>query len=287
MHSKTRNSERQGHQTRQGAMESQELKSVFHRGSVGLLVALLAVVAATHAVVATSLTGKVIFTSTAATTCSVSVAVLSTATGSVLESVRANTEGAWEIECDRSDDDVLVLAWNSSTIGEIWIATASLASETWAFGEVSAATSLEEIREQCPSALGILVSVGIVDSAAISFEQLVDTLGEKLDSAVGTPVLVRSIHITYPTSGTEYEAGTRPVPTWTSENIGYFEKLMAEISYDGGQTWHYIGSRIGNDGTMSDWAAPEVDSEHCLLRLSSVETPEVVTVSEEFTIYTP
>jgi len=77
------------------------------------------------------------------------------------------------------------------------------------------------------------------------------------------------------------------VPTWTSENIGYSEKLMAEISYDGGRTWHYIGSRIGNDGTMSDWVVPEVNSEHCLLRLSSVETPEVFTVSEEFTIYTP
>jgi len=95
----------------------------------------------------------------------------------------------------------------------------------------------------------------------------------------------RTITITTPTASTSWQAGSSVTPRWTSENMGYTEKIKSEYSLDGGSAWVLIGSNMGNDGTMTNWTVPDANSDECLLRLTSVDTPEVFDVSEEFIIY--
>ncbi|MFC2095521.1 hypothetical protein ACFLSW_03680 [Candidatus Bipolaricaulota bacterium] len=94
----------------------------------------------------------------------------------------------------------------------------------------------------------------------------------------------RAILITVPNASTIWMPGALVTAQWNSIGIDRQEKMKAEYSVDGGETWVLIGTSIGNDGTLTDWAAPDVESTQCLLRISSVETPEILDVSEAFTI---
>jgi hypothetical protein len=79
-------------------------------------------------------------------------------------------------------------------------------------------------------------------------------------------------------------AGTTYKITWQSQ--GTIDNILIEFSIDDGETWSEVyPPNVGNTGEY-DWLVPMVDSQSCLVRLSSTVSPAVYDVSNgAFTIY--
>ncbi|NVO19219.1 MAG: T9SS type A sorting domain-containing protein [Bacteroidetes bacterium] len=72
--------------------------------------------------------------------------------------------------------------------------------------------------------------------------------------------------------------------SWTVENP-YSPANYIEFSTDNGETWELIGngSSQGNSGSF-DWITPNVDSDHCLIRISDSYAYSAVDTSAAFTV---
>lgn len=79
-------------------------------------------------------------------------------------------------------------------------------------------------------------------------------------------------------------AGTDHDITWNS--TGSIREVLIEFSIDSGQTWSEVRpANIGNTGSYS-WLVPIVDSEYCIVRISSADNLSTFDMSNlRFTIY--
>ena len=92
----------------------------------------------------------------------------------------------------------------------------------------------------------------------------------------------RSITINTPSASTTWTAGTTQTITWDSDNAG--TPFRVEYSTNGGASWTIFSSSTGNDGT-EHWPIPSgIDSDQCKIRLTSMQHPTLVEVSDTFTI---
>lgn len=88
-------------------------------------------------------------------------------------------------------------------------------------------------------------------------------------------------------NGAELLVAGSVVPVqWESE--GAVEQVLVEFSFDGGASWMGVfPANVGNTGQY-EWTVPAVDSEQCLIRVSSATQLSVYDTSDEpFTIFTP
>lgn len=81
-------------------------------------------------------------------------------------------------------------------------------------------------------------------------------------------------------------AGSVALIQWESE--GAVDQVLIEFSFDGGASWMGVfPANVGNTGQY-EWTVPPVDSEQCLIRVSSATQLAVYDTSDEpFTIVMP
>ncbi|MEW5827211.1 MAG: hypothetical protein AB1778_10320 [Candidatus Bipolaricaulota bacterium] len=92
-----------------------------------------------------------------------------------------------------------------------------------------------------------------------------------------------SISITVPSIYTSWTAGTMQTITWSSLNAG--TPFSIECSTDGGTSWTVLYNNTANAG-MQDWPIPsDIDSDECMIRLTSMQYPTVTTTSDTFEIH--
>jgi hypothetical protein len=93
-----------------------------------------------------------------------------------------------------------------------------------------------------------------------------------------------SITLLDPNGAEVIMAGSTYKITW--QNQGAIDNILIEFSVDSGETWSEVyPPNAGNTGEY-DWLVPIVDSQSCLIRLSSTVRPAVYDVSNgTFSIY--
>jgi len=70
---------------------------------------------------------------------------------------------------------------------------------------------------------------------------------------------------------------------WVSE--GSINEVLVEFSCDDGATWYGVFPANEGDAGQYEWMVPAVDSEQCLVRVSSATLPAVYDTSDAaFTI---
>ena len=98
----------------------------------------------------------------------------------------------------------------------------------------------------------------------------------------------RSVTVTRPRAGEVLIAGTTYRYYWQTLNIGsgLSEMFTVEYSINGGSTWVAFAG-VSNDGS-DPWSIPaNINSDRCMLRITSRNYPEVSDVSAMFSIHQP
>ena len=92
-----------------------------------------------------------------------------------------------------------------------------------------------------------------------------------------------TISLIDPNGGEFFAVGETVVVQWASEGI--LDRVLVEFSFDGGARWlEVFPANVGNTGQY-EWMVPPVDSEQCLIRISSATRLSVYDTSDEpFTI---
>jgi len=95
-----------------------------------------------------------------------------------------------------------------------------------------------------------------------------------------TNQVVKSMTVTSPNGGEEYESGTGQTIKWTATNVQY---VNIELTVDG-STWTTIASNVASTGTYS-WTVPTGNSALCRVRVSDATDSSVIDASDAvFTI---
>jgi hypothetical protein len=110
-----------------------------------------------------------------------------------------------------------------------------------------------------------------------------DTAGPAVDTgdAVFTIAEYRTVTVTAPNGGENWEGNTNHNITWTS--TGDVPNVMIEYSTDSGGTWDTVIASTVNTGTYN-WTVPNTPSAGCLVRISDTAGPAVDTGDAVFTI---
>ncbi|MDI9431441.1 MAG: hypothetical protein QM570_06955 [Planctomycetota bacterium] len=106
-----------------------------------------------------------------------------------------------------------------------------------------------------------------------------------VDLRVVEPIAA-SISLTDPNGGEFLVAGTVTPIQWESDEA--IEQVLIEFSFDGGASWMAVfPANVGNSG-LYEWTVPPVDSEQCLVRVSSATQLSAYDTSDEpFAIVMP
>lgn len=103
-------------------------------------------------------------------------------------------------------------------------------------------------------------------------------------------VPTRSIKVTNPEPGEEWESDRSHHIRWDTDNIGGDKHVMIRYSPDDGSTWYTIAESTSNDGSK-EWdmehdknLCSHMDTDKARIKVISIEYPEIFTVSERFNI---
>jgi len=112
------------------------------------------------------------------------------------------------------------------------------------------------------------------------------TSTSKADVSDGTfSIVSRYIRVIFPNGGATYVSGNPIRLSWASE--GVTGNVAVQISRDSGTTWTNINSNTANDGIF-DWTVQSPPSDHCRIRVRSVDAPECYGMSaSDFVIVGP
>lgn len=108
-----------------------------------------------------------------------------------------------------------------------------------------------------------------------------DVNGTASDTTGPFTIIRQEIQIVSPSSIKEWIVGRKYYITW--HWTGGFANVDLYYSYDGGLTWVNIASPTANDGEY-EWTIPNAPSPNCLIRIRNYENPNVVAISDTFTI---
>ncbi|NIO61840.1 MAG: hypothetical protein GTO35_04330 [Gammaproteobacteria bacterium] len=114
--------------------------------------------------------------------------------------------------------------------------------------------------------------------------KITDTAGPASDTgdAVFTIAAQRTLTVTAPNGGENWEAGTNQNITWT--NTGSIANVMIEYSTNNGSSWNTAAASAANTGSYN-WVIPAVDSDNCLVRVSDTAGPASDTSDAVFSIW--
>jgi Leucine-rich repeat (LRR) protein len=110
-----------------------------------------------------------------------------------------------------------------------------------------------------------------------------DTAGPAVDTsdAVFTIAAQRTLTVTAPNGGENWEAGTSQNITWTS--TGSIANVKLEYSTNNGSSWNTITASSANSGSYN-WTVPNTPSTTCLVKVSDTAGPAADTSDGVFTI---
>lgn len=91
-----------------------------------------------------------------------------------------------------------------------------------------------------------------------------------------TNQLVKTIQVTAPNGGENYEVGTSKEITWSSTNVSY---VNVQLSTNSGVAWETISSHLTNTGIMS-WTIPDKISSSCVIRVIDADDSSVFDASD-------
>jgi Leucine-rich repeat (LRR) protein len=113
--------------------------------------------------------------------------------------------------------------------------------------------------------------------------KITDTAGPASDTsnAVFTIAAQRTITVTAPDGGQNWEGGTVQNITWTS--TGSIPNVKIEYSTDTGGSWNTITASVSNSGSYG-WTVPGTPSANCLVKISDTAGPASDTSNAVFTI---
>jgi hypothetical protein len=107
--------------------------------------------------------------------------------------------------------------------------------------------------------------------SGICLVKVSDTAGPTSDvsDTVFTIAEQRTVTVTSPNGGENWDEGTTRTITWTY--TGTIANVDIDYSTNGGTSWNSIVSSTPNTGSYN-WAIPAVESANCLVRVSDTET---------------
>jgi hypothetical protein len=110
-----------------------------------------------------------------------------------------------------------------------------------------------------------------------------DTAGPAADTSDGifTIAAQRTLTLTSPNGGENWEAGTSQNITWTS--TGSIANVKLEYSTNNGSSWNTITASSANSGSYN-WTVPNTPSTTCLVKVSDTAGPAADTSDGVFTI---
>ncbi|NIN35066.1 MAG: hypothetical protein GTN53_27740, partial [Candidatus Aminicenantes bacterium] len=102
-----------------------------------------------------------------------------------------------------------------------------------------------------------------------------------LSDAVFTILEQRTINVTTPNGGEDWDVGSLHDITWNT--TGAVSNVAIDYSIDGGSSWNSIVSSTANTGTYS-WTVPDTPSSDCLVKISDTAGPAADSSDAAFTI---
>gem|GEM_PF-4723276 len=208
-----------------------------------------------------------------------SLVVLVSSDATILGRSGVLASGLFRIEAKRADDVAAVLVLAPS---EMWGVLVHLEQIEINLSGTQF-SSLSEFAAIQADLTTFLVVAGIADFSKKTIEQEY-ILSLALPS--GTDSQGRLITITSPIRSTEWTAGTSVRYAWETEYMtsGLSEMFTTEYSVDGGLNWIQFAG-VSNDGS-DPWDIPEdIDSDRCMLRMTSRNYPNVFDTSDIFSIH--
>ncbi|MCP4215007.1 MAG: hypothetical protein GY765_10135, partial [bacterium] len=115
-----------------------------------------------------------------------------------------------------------------------------------------------------------LVRISDIDGPATDNSNAVFTIAEQ-----------RTLTLTAPNGGENWEGAANQIITWTA--TGGIDNVSIEYSLDNGATWNTITASTANDGSF-DWTVPNFPSTTCLIRITDINGPATDTSNATFTI---
>ena len=92
-----------------------------------------------------------------------------------------------------------------------------------------------------------------------------------------------TLAVVAPNGGEVFVVGETMIVEWTSD--GAVESVLVEFSFDHGETWQGVFPANGGNAGQYAWTVPPVDSDQCLIRVSSATRPAVYDTSDaSFTV---
>ncbi len=116
--------------------------------------------------------------------------------------------------------------------------------------------------------------------------RVTDAAGSASDAsnAVFTIAAQRTLTVTAPNGGENWEIDTNQNITWTS--TGGITNVMIEYTMDNGSSWNTVASSTANTGSYN-WNVPNTPSANCLVRISDTAGPAQDISNAAFTIAVP
>ncbi|MEJ5305046.1 MAG: FG-GAP-like repeat-containing protein [Ignavibacteria bacterium] len=93
----------------------------------------------------------------------------------------------------------------------------------------------------------------------------------------GVVVQASSIQVTKPNGGEIWYVNQHKLIEWTSTNVN---NVKIEISTNNGSTWNLIATNIAAQSGSYEWLVTGSTSEQCLIKISSLENPNVFDISD-------
>ncbi|MCR4416814.1 MAG: choice-of-anchor D domain-containing protein [Ignavibacteria bacterium] len=93
----------------------------------------------------------------------------------------------------------------------------------------------------------------------------------------GVVVQASSIQVTKPNGGEIWYLNQHKLIEWTSTNVN---NVKIEISTNNGSTWNLIATNIAAQSGSYEWLVTGSASEQCLIKISSLENPNVFDISD-------
>lgn len=84
---------------------------------------------------------------------------------------------------------------------------------------------------------------------------------------IGAPITGKSITLTYPSGGEQFQAGEVITIKWTQKGLA---QIVIDYSSDGGITWHNAVFNTGAPNGSCSWKIPPINSNNVLLRVKDI-----------------
>jgi photosystem II stability/assembly factor-like uncharacterized protein len=111
--------------------------------------------------------------------------------------------------------------------------------------------------------------------------KLIDPENSQYNDMSANQFTITGVHLTSPTGGETWKAGTTENITWTAADI---DKISLKYTTDGGAEWITIHSALDASLGTYSWLVPKVASPTIQIAITDIDAPAVKNISEDFYI---